>query len=174
MNLTKKIEADARKANACAQGREALLTINPENREAMVDLFFKHIDFCLNNNFPANDFITKYGKGVIENKGLFVDKDVELVNVKDVALLGQSSGVAKYDDYAVGRVYVKHTSAVDIEAHGNSFVMIDAFDDATVNVRTYDRAKVCVNQYTGAKVNVISSTEESVVKIREKHSKIYI
>lgn len=171
MELNKTLERQAKRLNACADGRNSLLALNDKND--MVRLYLHHIDFCLMNDYPSNEFIRENFVGVMERYGVHLDDDVELDDMKKIVALGKTMIRANYKGYAVGEMFVKHDSSANIVAHGNAFVMVDAFDHAVVHIYAHDRARVCVNVYGDAHVDVVKQDDGAHVRIVNKNKKTY-
>ena len=160
MNLSKELAKQAKKMGACKEGHDELLLL--QDKDAMVELYLRKIDFCLSKEYPDNNFIRSNFKVVMEKQGVFLDKCV---------CLGGCSGNVMVDGFNVCEVFAKHNSEIIISAKESAFVMVDVFDDSIVTIHAHDRTKVCVNRYGGV-VNLFAD-DESIVKIREKNKKTY-
>jgi len=143
-----------------------------ESRSDLVQIYLDGIDFCLSNEFPANDFIRKHFTGAMEQYNIYLDEFAALINPKQVVALGKTSGTVKVDEYNVSQVYVKHNSKLKIKATDHSFVMIDIFDDTSIEVEASGDAKVCVNRYGNSAV-VFDEKDNARVKIIEKNKRTY-
>ena len=142
-----------------------------QNKEAMVEMYLKGIDFCLANDYPQNDFIREHFKGVMEKQGVFLDDNIKVENKPKCVCLGKTCGRIEAKGYEVCEIFVKHNSELNVVAKDNAFVMIDIYDDAVISVYASDRAKVCVNHHGGS-INRYA-TNDAVIKIREKDKKTY-
>ena len=60
MKLSKELARQAKAKGICAPWHAQLLTL--QDKEAMVDMYLKGIDFCLANDYPKNDFIRTHFK----------------------------------------------------------------------------------------------------------------
>lgn len=169
MKLSKELAKQAKAKGICTPWHTQLLTLN--DKDAMLDMYLKGIDFCLANDYPANDFIRANFKGSMEHKGIFLDDAIDVANMPKVVCLGTTTGRIAVNGYGTSEIFAKHDAALNVVAKGNVFIMIDVFDDAVVNVHASDRARVCVNHY-GGNINHIA-TDDAVVKIREKNKKTY-
>lgn len=141
------------------------------DRRAMVDMYIRGIDFCLSNEFPDNDYIRANFKGVMEEKGVFLDDRVSLVNFRRCVALGATRGSVKVTDYNVCEVFAKHESNLNIIVEDNAFVEIDMFDRSVVSVTGSGNAKVHVNRYGGTLT--LDQRGESAIKVAEKNKKTY-
>lgn len=172
MKLNKKLAELARNAGICEEWHDKLLAT--EDKRELVKMALAGIDFCLSNNYPPLPIIKKHFAGTMEPYGIYLDDQIAARNSEHVVAFGACAGAAHYTDFAVGQVFLKHTSKLTIVASGNAFVMVDIFDEAEVEVTATDNAKVCVNQYGG---HVAATTDDgagnAVVKVIRKQSKTY-
>lgn len=163
-NIINEIAKKAHKLGACQQGYRELLSAT--SKHDLCHSYIKNIDFCLEHNFPSNDYIRKHFKGIMEEQGIYLDDVIELHNLRMCITLGKTNGRIILSAYSVAEIYAKHQSALNIVAKDNAFVMVDVYDDAVVNVYASDRAQVCVNRH-GGKITY-NATGDAVVKIMEK------
>lgn len=169
MKLSKELARQAKAKGICTPWHNELL--NLQNKEAMVEMYLKGIDFCLANDYPQNDFIREHFKGVMEKQGVFLDDDIKVENMPKCVCLGKTCGRIEVKGYEVCEIFVKHNSKLNVVAKDNAFVMIDIYDDAVISVYASNRAKVCVNHHGGS-INRYA-TNDAVIKIRVKHKKTY-
>lgn len=169
MNLSKELAERARKKGICKEWHDELLSL--KDKDKMIKMYLRGIDFCLSNDFPENDFIRSYFKGAMEKYGVFLDDAVKVENMPKCVCLGACSGNVLADNFNACEVFVKHNSEIVITAKDNAFVMVDVFDNSTVMIHAHDRAKVCVNRYGGTVKDFADN--EAVIKIREKNKKTY-
>lgn len=174
MKYNKKLAEEAAKHGICEDWFNDLLTT--EDKGKLLKMYLKGIDFCLSNEYPSIPFIKKHFVGVMEEYGVFLDNTINTENSRYIVALGACKGIASYNSYEVGQVFVKHEGKLTIKANCNSFVMVDMFDNSEVEVIASENAKVCVNQYGGS---LTTTTEDetglgnSIIKIIRKHSKTY-
>lgn len=170
MKIVKELAKEAKRKGICQEWYSELKRL--DNKEAMLEMYMRGIDFCLSNDYPDNDFMRKNFDEIMEKFGIFLDDSIVLVNVKKCVALGNTKGSVEITNFGTSEIFVKHNSELTIIAKGDSFVMIDLFDNATIHVRAQDRAKVCVNRYGNSKVNR-QNADFGIVKIIEKHKKTY-
>lgn len=170
--MIKALAKDAKKHGICKEWHSRLKLMSPDDKRGLVQMYLDGIDFCLNNNYPSNDFIKRYFSDVAVEMGVFVDKDISVENSPKCVCLGTTCGIIKTSDFAVCEIFAKHEAELNVTASGDSFIVIDVFDNAVVNIHTFDRAKVCVNRYGGI-INEIFTEKTSCFKIREKHKNKY-
>ncbi len=169
MSLSKELAKQAKIMGACKEGHDELLSL--QDKDAMVELYLRKIDFCISKEYPSNDFIRSHFKGIMEKYGVFLDDALKVENKPKCVCLGACSGDVLVDGFNVCEVFAKHDSEITIVASGNAFVMVDVFDNSIVTINAHDRAKVCVNRYGGTVKH--SADGDAVVKIREKNKKTY-
>lgn len=159
----------AKKKGICKEWHDRLASL--KDKDAMIDMYVRGIDFCLSNNYPGNDFIREHFKGAMEAHGVHLDDVVDVCNMKDCVLLGRCSGRVAVDGYNVSTVYLKDDTAVSLEATGNAFVIVDMFDRARLDVMASGNAKVCINRYGGQIGKSVAG--DAAVKIVEKNKPTY-
>lgn len=170
MKLSKELAKQAQKLNICQEWHDELKTL--EDKRIMVQMYLKGVDFCLANDYPNNTFIRANFKGVMEEFGVFLDDEINLINTEKCVALGATKGRVEIDNFNVSEVFIKHESALNVIAKDNAFVMIDAFDNTVVMIHAQDNAKVCVNKYGNATIHS-NHIDSAMVKIIEKQKKTY-
>ncbi len=168
--LSRELAGLAKADGICNEWHNELLAL--DDKDAMVEMYLRGIDFCLSRDYPSNDFIRDNFKGMMERHGVFLDEEVSVSGLRKCVCLGACRGSVEIAGYNVMEVFVKHGSEITIRAKGNSFVMADVFDNARVTVTASDSAKVCVNVYGNARVETHAETP-AIVKIREKNKRTY-
>lgn len=173
MKIAKELAKEAKRKGICEPWYDDLKMLG-DNKKAMVAMYVKGIDFCLSNDYPSNDYIRANFKGVMEDFGVFLDDNINLVNFRRCISLGKTKGRIEVGSYGVCEVFAKHESELHIIAKDAAFVEVDIFDNATIHVHAQDRAKVHINRYGGKIIPApIDNGDSAVVKIVEKHKKTY-
>lgn len=170
MKIAKELARTSLNAGACSDRYKELLRLT--DKRDMIKMYLDEIDFCMINDFPNKEYIEKHFKGIIEQYNVHLDDFIGLINPDRLVTLGETSGHIRFDNYAVGRVFVKHTSKLSIKVCENSFVMIDAFDNSSVEIEAHNDAKVCVNRYGNATIKV-SEKDKARIKIVQKTKTAY-
>jgi hypothetical protein len=170
MKIAKELAKEAKKNGICDTWYNELKIL--EDKRAMVQMYLNGIDFCLANDYPDNEYIRANFKGMMEEFGVFLDDNIDLVNVKKCVALGATKGRIEVNGFGVSEIFVKHESALNITAKDNAFVMIDVFDDGVVMIDAQDNAKICVNKYGNARIHS-NKVDSAMIKIIEKHKKTY-
>ncbi len=164
-NFAKQLQKEAQALGACSPGLLDLKNTG-DNKAALVQLYLSKLEFCLEHDFPSNDFIREHGKGIIEDFGVFLDDKIDITNYRKCVALGNTSGEINITSYGVSQIFAKHTSDLVINASGNAFVQVYLYDDAELTIQAHDRAKVRVNKF-GGKITA-ANDGESVVKVVDK------
>lgn len=167
--VAKELAKQAKKNGICEEWYKELRKLT--DKRAMVDMYIRGIDFCLSNDYPTNDYIREHFKGVMEEKGIFLDDSVNLVNFRYCVALGKTKATIKVTGYKACEVFAKHQSEVNVVAEGDAFVEIDMFDDSTLCVTSAGKAKVHINRYGGTLR--FEQNDDSVIKVVEKDKKTY-
>lgn len=167
--IAKELAKQAKSKGICDDWHKQLKSLT--DKRAMVDMYIRGIDFCLSNEFPNNEYIRDNFKGIMEEKGVFLDDDVSLVNFRRCVALGKTKGNVKATCYKVCEVFAKHESNLNIIVEDNAFVEIDMFDNSVVSVTSSGKAKVHINHYGGTLT--FDEREESIIKVVEKNKKTY-
>lgn len=168
--LGKELAKMAKKKGICKEWHDMLAL--QTDKDAMIDMYIRGIDFCISNDYPGNDFIRDHFKGSMEEKGIHLDEAVDVRNVRHCVLLGGCSGRVEVDGYNVANVYLKDDTAVMLEVSGNAFVFVDMFDNTRLDVCVNGQAKVCINRY-GGHIGRRVTGGDSVVKVIEKNRPTY-
>lgn len=172
MKVNRQLARDAKKKGICEEWFARLM--ETEDKSELVKMYLEGIDFCLSNEYPSNEFIRQHFAGTCEAYGIFLDQAITAGNFRHVVALGRCEGIATYDAWNVGQVFVKHQSRLKVLATGNSFVMVDMFDDSVVEVEVRDHARVFVNQYGGNLTTISDDGKDSAtIKVIRKTTKTY-
>jgi hypothetical protein len=170
MKLSKELAKKAKQFNICQEWHDELKTL--EDKRAMVRMYLKGIDFCLANDYPSNDYIRRNFGDIMNEFGVFLDDNIDLVDMEKCVALGATKGHIEIDNFSVSEIFIKHEAALNIIAKDNAFVMIDIFDNGVVAIHAQDNAKVCVNKY-GASTIHSNKVGSAMVKVIEKYKKTY-
>lgn len=168
-NLSNELAKQAKKKGICQDWYNDLRTT--QDKEKLLDLYIRGIDFCLSNDYPSNEYIRSNFVGIMGRHGIHLDENISIASERRVIALGKCYGNVETNNYDTCEVFVKHDSEIVVTANGNSFVMVDVFDNGRLSVTAHGNAKVCVNHYGGE--IVYSKYENAQIKIREKNQKTY-
>ncbi|MBD5302373.1 MAG: hypothetical protein HDS16_05180 [Bacteroides sp.] len=107
------------------------------NQQELIDKYKKGIDFCLEHQYPSNDFIKEnFDRTLLHKNLIFVDEHLNLDNAPNgiYVLNGDCSGVLHFREWTAATVYVRHTSNISIIAEDFAKVFVRVYDEAEVNV----------------------------------------
>jgi len=169
MNI-KELAKEAQTKGICTPGMKKILQSN--DKEALLNYYIEGLDFCLEHDFPSNDYLKTEGSDLLAIKGIYIDEDIATVNDRRLVLLGKCKGHVVANEYSVMDVFVKHESTVQLYANDHSFVRIDCFDTVNVQIYASGNAKIVVNVYGSAKVSY-EKKERSQIKIITKGKETY-
>ena len=131
----------------CEKGQTGLL--NSSSLDDLITEYWHGIDFCLAKDYPRMRTMKRF-QNEFRKHHVYVDESVNIENAEKSAFIGQCYGTLVANGYSVCRVYVKHSSKINIKASGNAYVMIDALNTSDVIVECTESAKVIVNLYSKA------------------------
>lgn len=121
-----------------------------ESVESLCEMYKNGIEFCIDNNYPDVDYLTKHFRGKTEQFGIYINEMFGLHAEQDVYILnGESMGKVVNSGFGVTKIYVRHNSVLNLTARDNSITYIDMYDNTELNLFIQDKAKVVVNKYGG-------------------------
>ena len=142
----KEVIEEAIKLGICNEWAEKMKTF--KNFKPFVKMYFDGADWSGKNDFPRRELLSKI-KAKIEPYYMFFDNNsIDVKNIEEVAVLGQSEAVMSYDDYNVGQVIVRHNSTAKITTKGNAKVFVTLMDNAKVDVDAKDESFVKIYNYS--------------------------
>ena len=120
------------------------------DRQELIDKYKKGIDFCIDKQYPSNEFIkANFDRALLNANLIFVDEHIRLDDAPSgiYILNGECSGSIRFAPWTAATVYVRHTSNVRIIAGDFAKVFVRLYDEAEVEteaeesavVRVYDR-----------------------------------
>jgi len=170
MELNKYILEKATQISVCDE--YAKLIPLAETADDLLKMYVspKGIEFCLANNFPGNEDLTKLAGDSLNVYGVYVDQSVKLSDRSFLVLLGNSHGTVAYGSYSTNQLFVKHRSSAWVTVKDHSFTLIDCFDQSEIHVSCQDSARVSVNVYGQAKV---ITSGNGAVKVVHKFKETY-
>lgn len=121
------------------------------DRPTMIAKYKEGIDFCLKNNFPANDFITSnFTKKSLRKGGVFINDKYSVLNERVTVVRGNSEIIARYNGMAVSELYVADNSTVHIFAKNNSHVIVHLLGNAEITASQNDQSTIMVIKHSEA------------------------
>lgn len=168
--LKQELKTAAVKNGLCASWQKML--DHTKDKDTLVQMYMKGIDFCFSNNYPSARYIEEHFKGICEKYGVYVNESTELHNIRKLAFIGKSSGKITYDNYEVAQVFAKDNSELAIYATGHAIITVDCFDSSIIEAEARNHAQIIINRYIGAEVST-KTDDTGVVKIIERRFKTY-
>ena len=122
------------------------------SKDDLVEKYIKGLDFCIEHNYPSNEYMLKHFDGIMQRHGVYVGDEVELINSKQVVLNGECTEKIEYNGFSVGNIYIRHFSDIKIVASGNAKVFVSLYDLANLEIKCSENAKVIVNRFGSGKI----------------------
>lgn len=144
LNLMLRDEAD--RLGICEKFRE--VWNDDFSRQDLINFYKRGIEFCIDYDWPSNDFIKKhFDNDLLKKNNIYMGEFGTVQNMNGVYICNDDSkGVLKFSGMDVATIYVRGKSSVSIEAGDISKVFIDLLDEAEVHVKQIGSAAVYVYQ----------------------------
>jgi len=168
--LSQYILKKALKADICEPW--AKMIANTDSVDALLAMYVKGIDFCLEKNFPDNDDLVNLGGDKLEQYGIYVDRIIDCPSNDFLVFLGRCNGLAIANGFAANQIFIKHECDMAIKVAENAFVVIDCFDSSKLELAASGNSKVMVNVYGDAQVSHITY-DNAIIKVINKNKKSY-
>lgn len=149
-NLSETLKQQAVSLGLCHKWTEAWA--DNSDQQELIDKFVKGIDFCLERDWPSNDFIkANFDRDLLNSNLIFVDEyvDMDMAPSGIYILNGECSGRIRLAPWAAATVYLRHSSKITIVADDFAKVFVRLYDETDVDVdsdgsavvKVYDRRK---------------------------------
>ena len=120
------------------------------DQQELIDKYKKGIDFCIDKQYPSNEFIkANFDRDLLNANLIFVDEylDFDMMPSGIYILNGECSGSIRFAPWTAATIYVRHKSNVTIIADDFAKVFVRLYDGAEAEteaeesavVRVYDR-----------------------------------
>ena len=120
------------------------------DQQELIDKYKKGIDFCIDKQYPSNEFIkANFDRDLLNANLIFVDEylDFDMMPSGIYILNGECSGSIRFAPWTAATIYVRHKSNVTIIADDFAKVFVRLYDAADAEteaevcavVRVYDR-----------------------------------
>lgn len=144
-NLSEILKCEAVERNLCAQWTAEWA--DNSDQQTLIDKFKKGIDFCLDRDWPSNDFIkANFDRNLLNANLIFVDEyvDMDMAPSGIYILNGECSGRIRLAPWTAATFYLRHNSKMNIVADDFAKVFVRVFDEADVEVDSDESAVVKV------------------------------
>lgn len=149
-NLSEILKCEAVERNLCAQWTAKWA--DNSDQQTLIDKYKRGIDFCLDRDWPSNDFIkANFDRELLNANLIFVDEyvDMDMAPSGIYILNGECSGRIRLAPWAAATIYVRHSSEITIVAEDFAKVFVRLYDEADAEVdsdesavvKVYDRRK---------------------------------
>lgn len=119
-------------------------------RQELIEKYLKGIDFCIKHDYPKLYFIkTFFPNEQLAMNGIFVDENIDALNVNTAVALGKSTGTIRYEGQHAGTIYTRHESSIEVTAMEGARVFVEVWDDSKVKVITDEESKAFVYWHGG-------------------------
>ena len=146
-NLSETLKQQAVDLGLCRPWTEAWGNCD---QQELIDKYKKGIDFCIDKQYPSNEFIkANFDRDLLNANLIFVDEhlDFDMMPSGVYILNGECSGSIRFAPWTAATIYVRHKSNVTIIAGNFAKVFVRLYDEAEVEteaeesavVRVYDR-----------------------------------
>lgn len=115
------------------------------DRQELIDKYKKGIDFCIDKQYPSNEFIkANFDHDLLNANLIFVDEylDFDMMPSGIYILNGECSGSIRFAPWTAATVYVRHKSNVTIIADDFAKVFVRVYDEADAEVVELDEAVI--------------------------------
>lgn len=122
------------------------------NIEALIDMYKRGIDFCIENDYPNIEYMTDKFRGKTEEFGVYINEIFTTNLSHDIYVVnGDSKGNMINNEYGCSKIYIRHNSEINVVCQGNSITFIDMFDNAKLNISMKDNAR-CIVYRNGCEI----------------------
>lgn len=162
LNLLLKGQAEA--LGLCDKFRE--IWRDDFTRQDLISLYKRGIEFCLDYDFPNEDFIeANFDARLLEKNNIYTRKFGVVDNGNGVYVCnGGSDGVLRFTGMDVATVYIRGGSHIRIIASDISKVFIDVLDESKVKVEQNNSAAVFI--YKKSKAATLETSGKVMVRRR--------
>lgn len=151
MNVSETLKQEAIKLNLCETWTDQW---GKPSLEELVDRYIRGLDFCILNNYPSNEFIKHHFGKIAEDKGVFTDAEVNLLNPEIAILNGKCTGTIELTGFASRDIHVRHDSKVKIIVRDFATAFIRVYDNAHAIVENETKTKKSFVYYKGGKATI--------------------
>jgi len=131
MNVSETLKKEAIKLRLCDGWTNDWGT---PTKEELVDMYIRGLDFCIFNNYPSNDFIKKHFGKIAEDKGVYTDVEIKIINPPIAILNGNTKGEITLSEYSSRDIHVRHNSNIKITVRDYAKAFVHLYDNATVKI----------------------------------------
>ena len=155
--LSIKLREDARRVGLCDQWYSEWK--DDTDKEKLVDMYKRGIDFCFKHRWPSKDFIThNFEQDFLRHHGILVDdtrsypvrdENRRLIYIREYVLLGKSHATIRYSFRPhMCNVWVRNESHVTIDVKYGAYALVHLFDNSTADIKTDLVSKVTVIRHS--------------------------
>ena len=161
--LKKALAAEAKAAGICEEWYKFIL--NAPSKERLVALYFKGFDFVEEHDFPSEPLRREFDD-IRRHYNVYEGDGFRVKNPRKLIAYTGAAGSAEYTNFAVGQIWARKGSKIDIKASEHAYVTIDVVEGAEVSITATDEAKAIVFLHGGELKH--EATGKAVIKIKNK------
>ncbi|GAE83337.1 hypothetical protein JCM10512_1603 [Bacteroides reticulotermitis JCM 10512] len=119
------------------------------DKQGLIDMYKRGIDFCFRNQYPSNEFIKdNFDRQLLIENAMFIDESIDEFNSPSPCiLLGSTSGKLSFDKFSSCDIYLRDNVDIEISAKDFSRVFINVYGSAKVRVVQDGVAKIYVYKH---------------------------
>lgn len=163
MKKEQELKEEAIRLDACKVG---LADWDNPSDEELIDRYFRHIDFCIEHDYPSVEYIKgHFSKEILHKGGVWVDEQVVELDTSRCAMNGKCYGKIRTSGAKTCTMYIRHQSEIELVASGASRLFVYLYDDAKLRVSTQYLGRVYVYRHGG---EIVGKSGDVVVRERRK------
>lgn len=144
--LKNRLATEAKANGICEEWYDYIL--NAPNKERLLMLFVKGLDFCLENAF-TEDLWAEF-EGIRQHYGVFVNDPIDVKGVRNIIAFGTSEGKAEFDGFNVAQIWARDDTKINVKVGGHAYITVDIADRAKVEITASDTARICIFLHGGS------------------------
>ena len=133
-NLSETLKQQAVSLGLCQQWQKAW---GECDQQELINKYKKGIDFCIEHQYPSNEFIKEnFDRKLLNENLIYVDEYLNIENAPSgvYILNGECTGTIRFQSWSVATIFVRHTSNINIIAEDFAKVFVRLYDESEANV----------------------------------------
>lgn len=147
MNISEELKSQAISCGLCSPWQSEW---GEPSKDELVEKYVRGIDFAIEHNFPSLEYMVRNFDDCMNKHGVYVSQELSLKNPRITVANGSCTGDLLFNEFAVGRVYVRHNSDLTIHVSGMAKVFISLYDNCKIKVVQDGMAKVYIYKRGGS------------------------
>lgn len=104
-------------------------------QQELIDKYKRGIDFCIEKNYPSNEFIKRnFSADMLAENLIFIDEHLDMQHAPSgiYILNGSCHGTITFDEWSAATLFVRHETNVKVVVPPFSKVFVRVYDNAEV------------------------------------------